>query len=153
MAAAAPPRPVFPRFALIGAGCAIALSMGAAVYSRINASATDGASLGRPIAAVDLRFTDEPDGSVTVVDSGSARVIATVPPQTNGFMRTTVRGLAQDRMHQGMSDAVPFRLTRWANGRVTLDDPATGRRIDLEAFGPTNEGAFVRLLPQPGNPG
>ena len=33
-----------------------------------------------------------------------------------------------------------------ADGRLTLADPATGARIDLEAFGPTNAGVFARLL-------
>ncbi len=42
---------------------------------------------------------------------------------------------------------MPFRLSAWSDGRLTLEDPATGRAVDLEAFGPTNEATFVRLLP------
>ncbi len=36
------------------------------------------------------------------------------------------------------SDASPpFTLTRWRDGTLSLADEATGRRIDLDAFGPT----------------
>jgi hypothetical protein len=40
----------------------------------------------------------------------------------------------------------PFELAARADGRLTLTDPATGARIDLESFGPTNAGVFARLL-------
>ena len=34
---------------------------------------------------------------------------------------------------------------------MTLDDPATGRRIDIKAFGPSQTEAFARLLTREGN--
>jgi putative photosynthetic complex assembly protein len=37
-------------------------------------------------------------------------------------------------------------LTRWADGRISLEDPETGRVIELDAFGPTNGEAFAQLL-------
>ena len=36
-----------------------------------------------------------------------------------------------------------------ADGRLTLVDPGTGRRVDLESFGPTNSAVFAQLLPTP----
>jgi hypothetical protein len=32
------------------------------------------------------------------------------------------------------------------DGRLTLVDPVTDQRIDLESFGPTNAGKFATLL-------
>jgi len=32
------------------------------------------------------------------------------------------------------------------DGRITLMDPATGQRIDLESFGPTNTAEFARFF-------
>jgi hypothetical protein len=29
---------------------------------------------------------------------------------------------------------------------LSLDDPSTGRHVDLEVFGPTNAGAFADIL-------
>ena len=40
----------------------------------------------------------------------------------------------------------PFLLASHSDGRLTLIDPATKRRVDLESFGPTNEAVFTRLL-------
>jgi putative photosynthetic complex assembly protein len=42
----------------------------------------------------------------------------------------------------------PVTLARHANGRLTLDDPATGWTVELTAFGSDNEAAFAALLPQ-----
>jgi hypothetical protein len=33
-----------------------------------------------------------------------------------------------------------------ADGRITLDDPVTGRSIDLESFGPTNAAVFAKIM-------
>ena len=66
-----------------------------------------------------------------------------VAPGTNGFLRGVLRGLARERKLERSAIEPPFRLTRWADGRLSLEDPATGRRIDdLEAFGPTNDGGL-----------
>ena len=57
-----------------------------------------------------------------------------------------MRGLARQRLRQDADRDVPFRLTGWADGRLTLEDPTTGRRIEMEAFGITNEEVFAHLL-------
>jgi hypothetical protein len=38
------------------------------------------------------------------------------------------------------------------DGGLTLYDPATQQRVDLEAFGPTNADNFARLLKNPPSP-
>ena len=64
----------------------------------------------------------------------------------NGFLRGTLRGLARERKRQGVGAEQPFRLIGRADGRLTLEDPATGRRVDLESFGPTNAAVFAQML-------
>ena len=93
-----------------------------------------------------LRFDDEPDGSVLVRRGGDGATIYRVAPETNGFMRQTLRGLVRDRRRSGLGDETPFVLTHWNDDRLTLEDPATGRRLELESFGETNAGAFARLF-------
>ena len=61
-------------------------------------------------------------------------------------MRGVVRGLAHDRKTRGIGTAPPFRLSVWRDGRLALEDTATGRLIDLDAFGASNKDAFVQLL-------
>lgn len=99
------------------------------------------------VATRDLRFEDRPDGSIAVVDASSGIVIESIVGE-QGFIRGTLRGLARERKRQGIGPEAPFQLVGRADGRLTLIDPATGRRVDLESFGPVNAGAFVRLLEQ-----
>jgi putative photosynthetic complex assembly protein len=95
----------------------------------------------------ELLFADMPNGGVAVFDASNPSVpIEIVAPETNGFLRATMRGLARQRLRQDADVQVPFRLTQYADGRLTLEDPTTGRRVEMEAFGITNEEAFARLL-------
>ncbi len=100
-----------------------------------------------PVRSADLLMQDNPDGSVTVTQAGSGRLVTTLQPATNAFVRVLLTGLVRERRREGEgSHAIPFHLTRWSDGRLTVDDTATGRLIELEAFGHTNEAAFARLL-------
>ena len=95
----------------------------------------------------ELLFTDQPNGSVAVFDAADrSRPIETFAPETNGFLRGTMRGLAQPRQRQDASRTTPFRLTAYADGRLTLLDPTNGRSVEMEAFGHSNEEVFAHLL-------
>jgi putative photosynthetic complex assembly protein len=98
-----------------------------------------------PVIVRQLHFDDRPDGSIAVFDAANQRQIATVEGQA-GFVRGTLRGLARERHRQGIGAEQPFQLIGRADGRLTLLDPATSRRVDLESFGPTNAGDFARFL-------
>jgi putative photosynthetic complex assembly protein len=93
-----------------------------------------------------LRFEDQADGSVAVRDADRGDIIHVVKPGVEGFIRATVRTLAQARKREDLDGATPFQLTRWSDGTLSLDDPQTGRDVGLDAFGPTNAGAFANLI-------
>ena len=103
------------------------------------------------VASRDFRFEDRPDGSIVVLDARNSRVVDTVSPGTNGFLRGTMRGLARERMRRSVGPQAPFRMTGHADGRLTLEDPATGRRVDLGSFGPTNAAVFAHIMASPAN--
>jgi putative photosynthetic complex assembly protein len=136
-------RPSFPRYPLFGAAALVAIALAGAGYGRLDHQGAGGAAT--VVAMRDFRFEDRADGAVIVDLVGEAQPFAVVTGQ-NGFLRGTLRGLARARRQDGIGSAAPFRLTAWADGRLTLDDPATGRHVELEAFGPTNEAVFARLL-------
>lgn len=94
----------------------------------------------------DLRFIDGPDGLVHVRDVSSNAVVTSLAPGTENFIRGVLRGMARERRSRSLDTQTPFRIARHADGRLTLEDIATGRRIDLQAFGPSNAGSFERLL-------
>ncbi len=93
-----------------------------------------------------LRFQDEADGGIRVVDAERNVLVEEVSPGTNGFLRGTLRGLARERKREGIGGEAPFRLSGRSDGRLLLEDPSTHRLVDLGAFGPTNAAVFVRLL-------
>ena len=98
------------------------------------------------VATLELRFEDRDDGSIAILDARAGRTIASVAPGTNGFLRSSVRGLVRERKRQSVGAETPFKLLARADGRLTLEDPTTNRRIDLESFGSTNAAVFAQLL-------
>lgn len=101
-----------------------------------------------PAQVRELRFLDRPDGSVLIQDVGSGGTASVIEAGSqSGFIRGVMRGLARDRRMRGIGDMPPFRLTLWRDGELSLTDSATGRTIELGAFGATNRAAFAALLP------
>jgi putative photosynthetic complex assembly protein len=136
-------RPVIvTRAALMGAAVLVGLVVVAALARRDAAGAPALAPLVRARA---LLFTDRADGAVVVTDAADRHVVAVETGQL-GFLRQTMRGLALDREAQGGRRGAPFTLSYYADHRLILRDPVTGRQVELEAFGPTNEGVFAGLL-------
>jgi putative photosynthetic complex assembly protein len=100
-----------------------------------------------PVRTRTLRFIDEADRGVRIEDVGTGRTAGTiVPGQKTGFIRGVMRGLARERRMHGIGGGPPFKLTQWQDGELSLTDTATGRSIELNAFGSTNRAAFAALL-------
>lgn len=136
----------FPRGALIAVGAVLACSIAAAAVGRMTGMA-DSEPSAPIVTSRALLFEDRANGAVAVFDAADPSApIAMIAPETNGFLRATMRGLARQRLRQDAGRSTPFRLTEWADGRLTLEDPATGRKVEMEAFGISNEEVFARLL-------
>jgi len=95
-----------------------------------------------------LRFEDRPNGDVAVMD-GQSTVEITRYAGEQGFVRGILRTLARERMRRGIGSGPTFELIGHTDGRLTLLDPSTGQRINLESFGPTNMSSFAKLQPAP----
>ncbi|PKO42319.1 MAG: photosynthetic complex assembly protein PuhC [Betaproteobacteria bacterium HGW-Betaproteobacteria-3] len=136
-----------PRPALLAMGALAMVALVGASWVRLS-----GVDIRAPDAVVAqeraLRFEDRPDGAVAVVDPKTGKTVDTVTGQA-GFVRGTLRGLARERKRMGLGAEQPFVLMGRADGRLTLKDPATGRVVDLESFGPVNAGVFARMLASP----
>ncbi len=99
---------------------------------------------GTPVVERHLRFTDEADGSVAVWEAST--IVHRVARGEENFIRGSMRSMASSRAQLGLGNEAPFTLAQWPDGRLTLDDPQTGVRIELNAFGQTNRAAYARLL-------
>jgi len=123
----------------------VSVSLTLAVYGRLTGMGKPEAAPGPPTAERNLRFADRADGAVviTLADTGQVLDVAT---GQNGFLRGTMRGFARQRKESGIGSMPAVRLSGYADGRLVLFDPSTGRQVDLEAFGSMNEAVFARLL-------
>ena len=100
-----------------------------------------------PVASRTLRFSDRADGAVVITDVKDGGVAGMVAPGSkSGFIRGVMRGLARDRHMRGIGDQPPFVLTLWKDGELSLVDTATGRDLEVSAFGGTNRADFAALL-------
>lgn len=63
-----------------------------------------------------------------------------------GFVAVIQNGLQRARVVARADQSLPVRLVRFANGRLTIIDPATGWTAELGAFGDDNRAAFERLM-------
>ena len=145
-----------PRGPLLGALAVVTVAFGAAVAGRFTgAGAThEGVSAGPSAAAVALdrrvlRFADAPDGAVLVYDAPTNALAVRLAPGGDGFLRGTLRAMTRERMLARIGQGPPFVLTRWSDGRLTLDDSATRMHVAVTSFGPTQVASFEQLLAAP----
>ncbi|MGF1474585.1 MAG: photosynthetic complex assembly protein PuhC [Geminicoccaceae bacterium] len=138
-------RSEIPRAALLGAAGIIALTLALASTHRLGNDRT-ALAIAEPSQVRELRFADLPQGGIGVFDFHEGTEIARYAPGQGGFVRGVMRGLARERKRSSIGMEPPFRLSRWSNGHMVLEDPATGRRIALQGFGATNAEAFAQLL-------
>lgn len=137
---------VLPRGVLVSIGAlllASLLGVGVVRWSGVSITAPDAAA----VVSRSLRFEDGADGSVVVIDAATGSTEARISGE-QGFLRGTLRAMARERRRAGAAAGAerPFDLVLHSDARLTLLDPVTGARIDLESFGPTNAAVFARLL-------
>jgi putative photosynthetic complex assembly protein len=142
--------PTLPRGVLTAVGALVLITVGAVAAVRLS-----GIDIREPDAAAAqsraLRFADTRDGQIAVIDAASGQTLTQIAGE-GGFIRGALRALARERKIRGLDGSQPFVLIGRADGRLTLEDPATGQRIDLESFGPMHAGTFARLLALPVQP-
>jgi len=140
----------FPRFALISASALIGLSLIGTTAVRLTRTlGPESPAAVAPAAAaasLDLRFKDQPDGSIRITRVSDGGLAGTVIPGEGGFIRGVMRGLARDRISRHIGEEPAFRLALSQAGDLSLLDTATGRLIDLESFGQGNRDSFFDLL-------
>jgi putative photosynthetic complex assembly protein len=128
---------------------ATALALGSIAVVALSRSTEVGVSRVAYANATETRglvFADRADGAVSVSSAEDGSLVAVLEPGSSGFVRIVMRALAKERQDRGIGAAPAFELTRWDDGRLSITDPATGRRLDLTGFGKTNVDDFAKLL-------
>ena len=137
----------FPKRTLMAVGLMLLVILVSVTVVRVAHLHTDVTVAQPTIVERSLRFEDRIDGSIAVIDAQSLAEIAQIAPGSNGFLRSTVRGLVRERKRRELGPEMPFVLAIRTDGRLTLDDPATSRHVDLDAFGSVNAIVFRHFLP------
>lgn len=137
---------------LMGGIVAISLALTASVtlgfFERQSVPAEARAAAGaNALQERSLKFFDEADGTVRIEDGVTAEVLARYGQGEGGFIRASVRSLVHQRRIRGQGAEVPFTLTEWDNGDLTLTDPVSGVNIEVTAFGSMNRVVYSDLLP------
>lgn len=134
----------FPRWVLMCAGGLVAFSLIGVGLVRITGNGPDQQAAATVRERL-LRFEDRADGGVAVIDGRNGDTVSVVRGE-QGFVRGALRALTRERHARGLGSQQPFQLIARTDGRLTLLDPATGQRVDLESFGPSNAAAFARFF-------
>jgi putative photosynthetic complex assembly protein len=134
----------FPQWVLYFAAGILAFSLISVGLVRITGNGPD-QKAAAPTVQRSLVFQDQKGGGVRVVDGVTGQTL-TVLHGEQGFVRGALRALSRERYSRGIGSELPFDVIARVDGRVTLFDPSTGQRVDLESFGPTNVAEFSRFL-------
>lgn len=151
MSEAAAAARMVPRGALIGAAALMGFALVATGIGRFTGIGTVRDSQTSPVQSLSFRFEDKADGGIAVIAPENGATLGTVPAGTDGFVRTVLRSLAFDRQRHGAGAGPAFIIARWPDGHATIDDPVTGRRVNLAAFGAVNMQAFEHVVAMRGN--
>lgn len=138
----------FPLLPLLGAGSLVIFSLLSVAWLQWFGKPTLATAPPPAIVAErQLAFEDSQAGEVLVRDAESGEEIARFASGEQGFLRSTLRGLARARRARGAGADTPFRLEQRASGQLLLIDPVTGQAVDLWAFGQSNAQVFTTFLP------
>ena len=139
-----PKTDTFPRWVLWSVACLLTLTIGSVALVRITGNGPDQLAAATITERL-LRFEDRADGGVAVIEGETGKLLTIVTGE-QGFFRGAIRALARDRIARKIGAEQPFKLISRADGRLTLFDPVSGQRVDLESFGPTNAAVFAPFL-------
>jgi putative photosynthetic complex assembly protein len=136
----------FPRAVLIGAALLIGFVILAAAMVRVTGVGGTETPLPPVVESRELVFLEDDAGTTTVKIAGDDGTLAELQSGVDGFVLGVMRGMVRERKAYDVPLDEPYLLSLREGGVLLFEDPLTGRRIDLRAFGPTNTAAFAQLL-------
>ncbi len=139
-------RPIPPAI-IIGGALVMAVSLLAVSSARMGVAPRQARPPSTAVAAYDFRVSPpNAEGFETVLSARDGRAVAPLSGRGDDFLPSLVDKLRQERALKGIHSNAPFRLVRFADSRVSLEDPVTGRELNLESFGSVNEANAARLI-------
>lgn len=141
----------FPRGILLAAAALLGASLLAAAASRhtgIGAAHVVTAPLAETRV---IRFERRLDGSMLAIEDATNSKIADIPAGKHGFIDVVLQRFEGDRRYAASPSGGTYHLHQYSDGRAAIEDPLTGGRIMVDAFGPDNFSVFAQLFSQKRN--
>lgn len=139
----------FPRAVLIGAAILISFSIGLAAFVRMTGLGKSEMTLTEPTASRLLRFVKQEHGKTLVYSVTEDATVAVLDSGKDGFIVHLLHLLARQRNQRNLPEDAPYLISLRADGRLILEDPLTGEKIDPRAFGPDHVAAIQKLFTAP----
>jgi putative photosynthetic complex assembly protein len=144
-------RPIFTKKPLMLCAMLVVGSLALTAFARLTGMGVLRMPMAETVEYRDLTFKERGDGGVIVRYSGSGDLLDSLDlGKGGGFIQTVLSAMMMDRARTGTGPEAPYRLSRHSDGRLILQDPATGRRQTLDSFGSVNRDVFARLLTKGG---
>lgn len=141
---AGPAPEMIPRTLLLGMAALALASVLLVAFAAITHRPKEGVpAQGQPVAQRSFILEGRTAQAVTVMDVDGT-VLLDLPH--GGFITVVQSALARERVVARVPGNPPVTVTRYDNGRLVAEDPATGWSVELYAFGEDNLAAFERLF-------
>lgn len=99
-----------------------------------------------PGGALEVRAAPAAADASDGASSEGFDMVARFAPGEAGFVHGVLRAMRRDRGPQGVAETAPYALVMERNGRLILEDPSTGRRLELRGFGADHYATFRGFL-------
>lgn len=139
-------RDPFPRPALYAAAVAVFGSLFLVGLARLTGYMENVDPGGHVVAEREIAFKSDTAGLIDIADGTTGETLARFPVETNRFVRVVMTSLEFERAGTAPGTQAPYKLVRWDDGRISVDDPVSGKSIQMAAFGRNQVLTFEKLL-------
>lgn len=120
------------------------LSLALTTYAVLTDRPREGVPPPGKVVAEKLVVLKDIDARHVTVSDPEGNLLLDLPE--GGFVDVMAAAVRRSRAVARITDNPPVRIVRYDNGRLTMEDPATGWSTELYAFGADSKAAFERIL-------
>ena len=126
-----------------------ALALALTVLAQLTGIGAMKTELGSVMSEKPIRILVADTGEVRVTDLDGGRDYLTFSEGRGAFFRSIERAFSLKRRTGDVAADAPYMITTWSTGRMTLNDPATGHQVPIDAFGVSVTETFADLIDRP----
>ena len=126
-----------------------ALALALTIVAKFTGIGTVKTEYGTVVSEKAISILIDDRSHVRVTDGSGEEVYLSFSDGRGGFFRGVERAFSLKRRTGNVPADAPYVITRWSSGRMTLNDPATGHQVPVDAFGLSVNDTFADLMDRP----